>query len=311
MSSSKRAKRCWFCGQRHVRPGDPPEHILGAAIGAELTTDAVACSCNKRAGKEVDQPLANDPFVAFNRVFYDIRDRRGNRPPNPVRGATLEDGTPVALETRNGPWEATVVPYVREQEDRLIITAGSVEEAEELIAKKSERTGQKFRVVEERRSQEEHPRVLFTLSLDTRIRVRARAKMVLGVLSKVFPEEWLDSPEARQLQEWLWDPRPKLDGEQIGAMHHGAEGILGYMCEPPEHLVSLQPMGVDRLMVTIILFGKEVIPCEVQLPGVSAPDNCWVMNPKTRKVRELSYIELVHEVGARLDRVHAERDQAA
>lgn len=311
MSSSKPTKRCWFCGQRHVRPGDPPEHILGAAIGAELTTDAIARSCNKRAGGEVDQPLAKDLFVAFNRVFYDIRDRRGNRPPNPVRGAALEDGTPVVLETRNGPWEAKVIPCVREEGERLIVTAGSVEGAAEAIAKRNERTGQKFRVVEERRSHEEHPKVHFTLSMDLRIRIRARAKMVLGVLSKVFPEEWLDSPEAHQLQEWLWDPRPKLDGEQIGAMQHSAEGILGYMCEPPEHLVSLQPMGVDRLMVTIILFGKEVIPYEVQLPGIPAPDSCWVMDPKTRKVRELSYIELVHEVGARLDRVHADHNQAA
>ena len=84
----------------------------------------------------------------------------------------------------------------------MTIIAGSVEEAAEILAKRSERTGQKFRVVEERRSQEEHPRVLFTLSMDTRIRVCARAKMVLGVLSKVFPEKWLDSPEAHQLQEW-------------------------------------------------------------------------------------------------------------
>jgi len=66
-------------------------------------------------------------------------------------------------------------------------------------------------------------------------------------------------------------------------MQHGVEGILGYMCEPPEHLVSLQPMGVNRLMVMIILFGKEVLPYEVQLPGISAPDNCWVMNPKTER----------------------------
>jgi hypothetical protein len=35
------------------------------------------------------------------------------------------------------------------------------------------------------------------------------------------------------------------------------------------------------------------------------------MNPKTRKVRELSYVELVHEVGARLDRLHADHNQAA
>ncbi len=88
-----------------------------------------------------------------------------------------------------------MIPRVREEGARLIITAGSVEEAEEVIAKRSERTGQKFRVLEERRSQEEHPKVQFTLSMDTRIRVRARAKMVLGVLSKVFPRSGSTAPK--------------------------------------------------------------------------------------------------------------------
>lgn len=281
MAGGKPARRCWFCGERHTAADDPPEHIIPAALGAELTTDAVAHSCNERAGQEVDQPLVNDLFVAFNRVFFDIRDRRGRQPPNPVRNAAFKDGTPVNLETRNGPWEAKVIPQVREEGDGFVITAGSVEEAEEIIAKKSERTGHQFRVVDERRSDDEHLEVVFTLSLDTRLRVRARAKMVLGALSKVFPEAWLDSPEAQQLQEWLWDPRPKLDGAEIGAMHNAVDGVLSLMCQPPEHLVALMPMGVDRLMVLVILFGKEAMPYEVQLPdGIAAPETCWVMDPQ-------------------------------
>lgn len=115
MSSSKLAGRCWFCDQRHFRPVDPPEHILGAAIGAELTTDAVARSCNERVEREVEQPLAYDLFIAFDRVFYDIRDRRGSRPPNPPHRATFKDGTPVQMEMRELPWRATVIPQIREE----------------------------------------------------------------------------------------------------------------------------------------------------------------------------------------------------
>lgn len=295
--SAPARRRCWFCGQAHTAADDPPEHIVPATLGAELTTDAVAASCNERAGKEVDQPLINDLFVAFNRVFFDIRDRRGNRPPNPVRNATFRDGTPVTLETRHGPWEAKVIPQVREEGDRFVITAGSVEEAEEIIAKKSQRSGQQFKVVGEQRSGEEHPEVLFTVSLDTRIRVRARAKMVLGALSKVFPDTWLDSPEAHQLQEWLWDPRPKRDGAEVGAMHTAVDE-LGFLCQPPNHLVALMPMGVDRLMVLVMLFGKEVMPYEVQLPdGMVAPELCWVMDPRKRKVREVGLMKLINEIG--------------
>ncbi len=178
-----------------------------------------------------------------------------------------------------------------------------------MIAKRSERTGQQFQVIDLQRSDEDHPEVVFTLSLDTRIRVRARAKMVLGALSKVLPEEWLDTPEALQLREWMWDPRPKHDGVEIGAMHAGADGLLGFMCQPPEHLVAMMPMGANRLMVTVMLFGKEVMPYEIQLPEIDPPDTCWVMDPKRRTVRELRYPELIQEVGVRLDEAHSKEDR--
>jgi hypothetical protein len=300
VSHASRLKRCWFCGERHVRPGDPPEHIIPAALGAELTTNAVAGSCNERAGREIDHPLVSDLFVGFNRVFYDIRDRRGSPPPNLAHRAKLKDGTPVAVDMREKPWRMTILPKVKEEgEDRFTLTVSSMEEAEEIIEKKRKRTGQNWRVEKERRYKDEHPEVLITVSLDTRIRVRARAKMTLGTLSKVLPEEWLDSPEAQQLQEWLWDPRPKRDGKEIGAMHSAADGALGVLCQPPYHLVALMPMGVDRLMVMVILFGKEVMPYEVQLPaGIAAPETCWVMDPRKRKVREVGYMELINEIGA-------------
>ena len=130
--------------------------------------------------------------------------------------------------------------------------------------------------------------------------------MTLGTLSKVLPEDWLDSDDAKKLQDWLWDPRPKRDGEPIGASHAAAEGHLSFVCEPPEHLVALMPMGMERMMVMIILFGKEVIPYEVSLHGIEAPEDCWVMDPKTRKVRHMKWIEQVHEVGRRLDRAELE-----
>lgn len=312
MSPRFHLKRCWFCGERHVRPGDPPEHIVPAALGAELTTDAVAGVCNRRAGKEIDQPLVSDLFVAFNRIYYGIEDRHGNAPPNLVHRAALRDGTPAVVDMREKPWRVTVLPKVKEEgEDRFTLTVSSMEEAEEIIEKKRRRTGQNWRMVDQRRFQDEHPEVLINVSLDTRIRIRARAKMVLGALSKVLPEEWLDSPEAQQLQEWLWDPRPKQGGEEIGALHNAAGGILGDLCVPPEHLVCFQPMGRNGLMVMIILFGKEVLPYEIKLAGMPAPENCWVLNPKTRKVRELSLIELAHEVAERLNMAQAERAQAA
>lgn len=288
MSSASRLKRCWFCGKRHVRPGDPPEHIIPAALGAELTTEAVACSCNERAGKEIDRPLVSDLFVAFNRVFYDIRDRRGNPPPNPPHRARLKDGTPVALDMREKPWRITIQPQLKEEvDDRFTLTVSSMEEAEEIIEKKRKRTGQNWRVEKERRYKDDHPEVLIAVSLDTRIRIRATAKMVLGALSKVLSEEWLDSPDAQQLQEWLWDPRPKRDGEEIGAMHNAADGALSVLCRPPDHLVALMPMGLDKLMVMVILFGKEVMPYEVQLPaGIDAAETCWMMDPRKRTVRK-------------------------
>jgi hypothetical protein len=307
MTSSRRPRRCWFCGRRHVAADDPPEHIIPAALGAELTTDAVAEECNRRAGKEIDRPLVEDPFIAFNRVFYDVRDRRGGRPPNPARNATLADGSPAILETREIPWRATAVTQIRDEGSRLTIKASSLEEAEEIIAKKSERTGQRFRIVDERRSKKDHVEVHFTITLDTRLRIRARAKFVLGALSRVLPDDWLDSPDAVQLLEWLWDPRPKRDGEEIGAMHASPEGLLGFMCEPPEHLIALAPGGNDELLVMVTIFGKDFMPYEVRLGDLEMPETCWVMDPRRRKVRELRYIELVHEVGRRLDRSGPQR----
>lgn len=308
LSPASPRKRCWFCGECHLSPDDPPEHVIPAALGAELTTDAVAAACNRRAGKEVDQPLLNDPFVAFNRIFFDIRDRRGGRPPNPVRNATLADGAPATLETREIPWGATALPRIREEGDRVTITAGSIEEAEEIAAKKSERSGQRYRPLETRRTQRGHAEVKFTVTLDIRLRIRARSKIVLGALSKVLPEEWLDTADATQLQDWLWDPRPKQDGKEIGAMHTAPDGLLAYMCEPPEHLIALQPTGADGLMVMVMLFGKEVLPHEIRLPGIEVPELCWVMDPRNRTVRELDYGALVLEVGSRLDQAQADRD---
>ena len=55
-------------------------------------------------------------------------------------------------------------------------------------------------------------------------------------------------------------------------------------------------------MVMVMLFGKEIIPYEVSVSGIEAPKDCWVMDPRKRKVRHLKWIEQIHEVSRRLDR---------
>jgi hypothetical protein len=36
-----RSGRCWYCGEKVLREGDPLEHVIPAAIGGTLTTNRV------------------------------------------------------------------------------------------------------------------------------------------------------------------------------------------------------------------------------------------------------------------------------
>lgn len=210
-AGSMRSGRCWACGEEHLAVGDPVEHIVQAALGGTLTTDRFARACNTKLGELIDQPFIEDHFVALARVLFDIRDprrRKDRPPPHPRHEAELNDGTPIKVEMRDGLWRPVITPRLVEEGEgeELVfrITARSQAEADEMMRKKLERLkrdGHDVSAYEMRNVEhEDAAEAKMTVSIDGTIRVRAVAKMTLGALSKVLPDEWLDTPDAKRLQ---------------------------------------------------------------------------------------------------------------
>ncbi|MGD9737529.1 MAG: HNH endonuclease, partial [Solirubrobacterales bacterium] len=143
MSAPSRPGRCWFCGNEHLAVGDPPEHIVQAALGGTLTTDRVARECNSELSKSIDKPFLDDFFIALQRVFFDIRDprRRQDRPPpNPRHEGELADGTPIKVEMRGAPWQPIIEPRLLQDDEKVFrITAPTIEAAEAMMEKKLKR----------------------------------------------------------------------------------------------------------------------------------------------------------------------------
>jgi hypothetical protein len=274
-AASSRPGRCWACGEEHLEVGDPVEHIIQAALGGTLTTDRFARTCNAKLGESIDQPFIEDHFVALARVLFDIRDprRRQDRPPpNPRHEAELADGTPIKVDMRDGLWRPVITPRLIEQGEgeELVfrITARSQEEAGEMMRKKLERLKRDGHDVSSYEihnvEHEDIAEAKLTVSIDGTIRVRALAKMTLGVLSKVLPDEWLDMKD---------------------------------MCSPPEHLVFFMPAGFDAVTLLIVLFGQEIMGQQIQLHGAPSPGKlAWAMDPKALELEETNFDQLAMRV---------------
>lgn len=304
-----RPGRCWACGKEHLAVGDPVEHIIQAALGGTLTTDRFARACNTELSELIDQPFLNDHFVGLARVFFDIRDprRRQDRPPpNPRHEAELADGTSIRIEMRGGPWRPVITPRLVEEgegEDLILrITASSQAEADEMMRKKLERLQRDGHDVSSYEMQnvehQEAAEVKMMVSIDGTIRVRALAKMTLGVLSKVLPDEWLDTPDAKRLQGWLWEKRKSEGGNGLPMVApKSIPDLMKDMCSPPEHLVFFMPAGADAVNLLIVLFGQEIMGQQIQLHGAPSPGKlAWAMDPKALTLQETDFDQLALRV---------------
>jgi hypothetical protein len=304
---ASRPGRCWFCGKEHLVVGDPPEHIIQAALGGTLTTDRVARKCNSDLSKLIDKPFLDDFFVALERVFFDIRDprrRKDRPPPNPRHEGELADGTPIKIEMRDGPWQPIIEPRLIPVNEKVFrITARSLEEAEAMMEKKLKRLQRDgfdvSSVSMENVKNEEAVEAKINISIDGTIRIRALAKMTLGVLSKVLPDEWLDTPDAKRLLSWLWE-QPKSAGGKGGlpmAAPKTIPDLMSDMCAPPEHLIFFMPAGADAVSLLIVLFGREIMGHQIQLHGAPSPGKrAWAMDPKALTLQETDFDQLALRV---------------
>lgn len=308
-AGSMRSGRCWACGEEHLAVGDPVEHIVQAALGGTLTTDRFARACNTKLGELIDQPFIEDHFVALARVLFDIRDprrRKDRPPPHPRHEAELNDGTPIKVEMRDGLWRPVITPRLVEEGEgeELVfrITARSQAEADEMMRKKLERLkrdGHDVSAYEMRNVEhEDAAEAKMTVSIDGTIRVRAVAKMTLGALSKVLPDEWLDTPDAKRLQGWLWGRRKSEGGDGLPmAAPKSIPDLMKDMVSPPEHLVFFMPAGPDAVNLLIVLFGQEIMGQQIQLHGAPSPGKlAWAMDPKALTLRETDFDQLALRV---------------
>jgi hypothetical protein len=294
-----RPGRCWACGESHLAAGDPPEHIVQSALGGSLTTDHFAGSCNRELGRRVDQPFLRDFLIAVSRARHGIRDPRRPRrpPPNPRHRAKTKDGQPVVFDWRDG--GLTLPPYVSEDDERVVITAETEQEARkaaEARIGRMRRKGQEFKPgpAVQREKSDEPIEARMELSFSATIRARAAAKIALGAFSLVLPEDWLDSDAAKLLQGWLWDESPKTaDGGTIFASPQKVPDPMDKFCRPPEHLLFFMPSHQAHANFGIALFGEEFMVVSTGPLDHPAPETAWCLDPVAHTAQETTFSDLV------------------
>jgi hypothetical protein len=88
---------CFYCGQSRDRAST--EHIPSRFLGSRLKTCKVCQQCNERAGREIDDVLAEYLMVRMPKAIADVRSLRHHQEEPVVEAADVvsRTGEPVTL----------------------------------------------------------------------------------------------------------------------------------------------------------------------------------------------------------------------
>jgi hypothetical protein len=271
---------CFYCA-RELDAAPDPEHVLPAALGTELVTWRVCTACNRRAGREVDQPWLAEPHVEESRRLLALINRRGRvAPPLRARGV-LEDGSP-ALVTLAGDRVD-----IRRRPSRTV--EGNVLRLSGYTEAEAERTWQRPR---DRGELLGDPTTMVATSTALTATVRREvnvdiwprfaAKVALAFISLFADDDWLVTDAAQGLRDVLWNGHP--DTKRDALAHPGVAWsvpplLLRQGTHPlrvGEHMLVCEETEAEGPWFCMVLFGDLLyrVPARVPWPQGDAP-SCW------------------------------------
>jgi hypothetical protein len=280
-------KRCFYCGGP-LTGHERPEHIIPAAIGAELVTHRVCDACNTRAGEEVDQPWLGDPHVLPLRMMHTVLDRR-DQPvrPRPVR-ATLDDGR-VALVAEHGThFEIRPLPRVIVDEAAGTVHVEASRDDMDKIAARLEKEHGTLRWSTPRPGP---TTVTATATRELSIEMwpRFAAKVTLGIMSLVVDDSWLDADVAKALRTVLWSGARQVNVLEEPGWAWAAVPVAidrrkppGSLLEGGEHLVCFES-EVERAALVIVVFGDLLYRVRIPAPDVPKISPAWLLHSGRRE----------------------------
>jgi HNH endonuclease len=284
------------------RMSHTPEHIVPAALGGSLTTDAFCARCNERIGREVDAPFSRDHWMVELGARYAIKDRYGRVPAPPRIAATVE-GKP-AVVTMGTPWTVETFPETRIEGDRFTFTVPADRE-EEIVAKKLARLSAQFGEVEVASRQvmpNDAPVVQFEEVWPIERWPRFAAKVTLGIASLLPGSwEWRASEQGQYIAETALqefrEPRDAEVGLRPLPLVLQGDDLFARLVPPPRHFISIDESGI---FITIILFGRYL--CGAAL-GDEAPGRgvAWLFDPLARTVQAAPYLDLLMRLVGEMD----------
>jgi hypothetical protein len=283
--------RCFYCANA-LDASPEPEHVLPAAINADLTTRRVCTPCNHWAGTEVDHPWLGSHLVRECRHRWNVPDRYGRTVPEIAYKGKLNDGDDALVTIDGSDVRIRRIPKQVEDGQSITFTGYDQTEFDRAVLRLQQRHPQ---LVAPKELTVIETTFTATVNLEASVHIwpRFAAKVALGVASLVVDDSWLDTPTAIELRDVLQNGHP---ASELAALDHPGvawsavpfELVAGtHMLLPPQHLLTFETTAEEGDWLVIVVFGELVYRLPLNPLWGDATPQSWLFGPTTPQPRQL------------------------